>query len=472
MPSPEPAPGFRAAGSFRDPFGYVFTKGGVLYRRVEPAGAASYDLFMASGLKGELVRRGWLIDHVEVDPDPGAHRVLRPMRIPMVSWPYEWPFGALRAAALLTLDIAKCALEYGLALRDASAYNVQFLGARPVFIDTLSFGEYREGEPWAAYGQFCRHFLAPLALMSFRDPRLGWLLRYGMDGLPLDLARDLLPWTARLRPGILVHIQLHSRYGGRRPRDCEAQIAQGRQALGARLSKRALLGLMESLRSAVSSLFWTPSGTTWSEYYSRSNYTDDAMAAKERMVRDLVVRCPTRAMVWDLGSNTGRMLAAALPDGSRGVALDSDAAAVESGWRDASGREDTGTLYLVQDLANPSPAQGWAQSEREGLVERGPADVVLALALVHHLAIGNNTSLRQVADLFARLGRHAIVEFVPKQDTQVTRMLAGREDIFADYDEAGFESAIRTRFEVVERAPIPGTCRSLWRLSRLPEAPA
>jgi ribosomal protein L11 methylase PrmA len=227
--------------------------------------------------------------------------------------------------------------------------------------------------------------------------------------------------------------------------------------------------MLESLRSAVGSLSWRPSGTIWADYYSSSSYTDDALNAKARMVAELVARCPERSMVWDLGSNTGKMLDAALPAGSLGVALDSDPAAVEIGWRDASGRGDTRVLHLVQDLVNPSPSQGWAQSEREGLLERGPADVVLALALVHHLAIGNNASLRQVADLLARLGRHAVVEFVPKQDSQVRRMLSGREDIFPDYDEAGFESAMRTRFDVEERVPIPATERTLWRLSRRQE---
>lgn len=472
MSGPEADRGIRTAASFRDPFGHVFTRDGVLYRRVEPAGAASYDRLLASGLKDELVRRGWLVDHVEVEPEPGAHRVLRPERIPMLSWPYEWSFGALRAAALLTLDVARAALDRGLILRDASAYNVQFRGARPVFIDTLSFGEYREGEPWSAYGQFCRHFLAPLALVSCRDARLAGLLRVGLDGIPLDLACGLLPWSTLARHGLLVHLHLHTRFGGREPKDAEAQIEKGRRARRARLPRQALLGMLESLRSAVASLSWTPSGTTWAEYYARSSYADAALEAKERAVRDLVARCPARAMVWDLGSNTGRMLVAALPADSLGVALDSDPAAVELGWRDADRRGDARTLHLVQDLVNPSPNQGWAQSEREGLAERGPADVVLALALVHHLAIGNNVSLRQVADLLARLGRNAIVEFVPKQDGQVERMLSGRDDIFSGYDEAGFEAAMRARFEVEERIPIPGTGRTLWRLSRREDRPS
>ncbi len=469
MPSPDPARRVRAAASFRDPFGYVFTKNGVVYRRVEPAGASSYDRLLASGLMAELVRRGCLVDHVEVEPEAGAHRILRPEQIPVLSWPYEWSFGALRAAALLTLEVATCALEYGLVLRDASAYNVQFRGAQPVFIDTLSFGEYREGEPWAAYGQFCRHFLAPLALMAYRDVRLGWLLRVGIDGVPLDLVRKLLPWSALARPGILMHLHLHAGHGDRRPRDAAAQITLGREARRAYLPKRAFLGILESLRSTVTSLSWTPSGTTWAAYYATSGYSAESLGAKERAVRELVARCPERATIWDLGSNTGRMLDAALPDGSLGVAFDSDPAAVEIGWREASRRKDTRSLYLVQDLVNPSPAQGWAQTEREGLLERGPADVVLALALVHHLAIGNNVPFLKVADLLARLGRNAVVEFVPKRDMQVERMLSGREDVFAGYDEAEFEAALRTKFDVEERIPVPETERSLWRLSLRPE---
>src|SRR5579862_2850751 len=191
----------RVGGSFRDPSGFLFVHDGTVYRQINPAGADNYDRFMASGLSAALTRRGDLVAHEEVDlpaPDPPAHRIIRPAQIPFVSYPYEWSFGQLKAAALLTLAIQRTALDHGQVLRDASAYNVQFAHGKPIFIDTLSFGAYQEGPPWIAYQQFCKHFLAPLALMAKVDIELSQLLRVHIDGIPLALASKLLPLSTRL----------------------------------------------------------------------------------------------------------------------------------------------------------------------------------------------------------------------------------------------------------------------------------
>ncbi len=455
----------RVPGSFRDPHGFVFLRDGVVFRQVQPAGGEDYDRLMSSGLYAALVARRLLVEHVEEPGGNGAHKILRPEQLRFLSWPFEWPFGALQAAAVLTIDVAIAALAHGMVLRDASGYNVQFRGAAPVFIDTLSFGTYREGEPWVAYGQFCRHFLAPLALMARVDVRLASLLRSHIDGLPLDLTSSLLPWHSWLSPGLLVHLHGHARFKTK-PTDSDSQIARGKAAKRASVSKTGLLGLLDSLRSIVSGLSWRPKGTTWGSYYSETNYSGDAISAKERLVTELVARCPANGIVWDLGGNTGRMLKAALPTGSYGVALDIDPLAVQLGFQESTGNQETRVVHLLADFSNPSPSQGWAEKERAGLVERGPADVALALALVHHLVIGNNVPLVHLAAFLASIACHVVIEFVPKDDSQVIRMLSGREDIFSDYHEDGFQAAMRTQFDVAERVCIPNTSRTLWRLDR------
>ena len=201
--------------SFRDPSGFLFTRDGVLYRQVNQVYAEDYRKLMDSGLYAKLVKAGLLIPHTEVDIEPAnkklAFKVLCPEYVPFISYPYEWSFGQLKDAALATLSIQKRALKAGMVLKDASAYNIQFQRGKPTLIDTLSFEIYQEGEPWVAYRQFCQHFLAPLALMAYQDVRLSQLLRVYIDGIPLDLASELLPARTRWNLGLATHIHLHAR---------------------------------------------------------------------------------------------------------------------------------------------------------------------------------------------------------------------------------------------------------------------
>ncbi|HOW91704.1 MAG TPA: hypothetical protein PK883_05240, partial [Anaerolineaceae bacterium] len=206
----------RIGASFRDPSGFIFKRGGVLYRQVNRAYQKAYDKLMSGGLYAGLTADGLLIPHEEVDEPPAdpelVYKIIRPQVVPFISYPYEWSFTQLKDAALLTLAAARSALEQGMVLKDASAYNIQFVGGKPVLIDTLSFDLYKEGAPWDAYRQFCQHFLAPLALASLVDIRLIQLLRVYIDGIPLDLASALLPGRTKFGlAGLAVHIHLHAR---------------------------------------------------------------------------------------------------------------------------------------------------------------------------------------------------------------------------------------------------------------------
>lgn len=450
-------------GSFRDPSGYVARVDGRLHRVVQPEGAAAYDLLMSSGLYAALVAKGWLVAHEEVDlPIAGAHRVLRPELVPFISHPYEWCFGQLQAAALLTLDLARTALDHGLELRDASAYNVQFVGARAVFIDTLSFGPYTEGSPWVAYGQFCRHFLAPLALMSRVDVGLSQLLRVYIDGVPLPLASSILPATSWMSPSLAFHLHMHARSTVRHADDAAAPKATGG------FSRAALIGMLDSLRGLVASMAWTPSGTEWAEYYDNTNYTKASEADKEAAVDAALARVAADGYpverVWDLGANTGKFSAIAARHAPYVLSFDIDPGAVERHYRAQVRDNGARVLPLLQDLTNPSSGIGWDGAERASLQGRGPADVAMALALIHHLAISNNVPLRRIADFFAGVARHLILEFVPKEDSQVRRLLATRPDIFPSYTIEGFEAAFSERFDIVERRPIAASARTLFLL--------
>jgi hypothetical protein len=445
-------------GSFRDPSGFLFWHQGVLYRQVNGAYQEHYDHLIASGLYRELLAAGLLIGHEECDLKlariRAAYKIIRPALVPFISYPYEWCFSQLKDAALLTLDIQKKALEHGMSLKDASAYNVQFMHGRPMLIDTLSFEKYPEGRPWVAYRQFCQHFLAPLALMAHRDVRLNQLSRLHLDGVPLDLAGSLLPARTRFKFSLLSHIHLHARS---QKRYADKPVKSKQRPM----SRFALLALLNSLENAVRKLRWQPRGSEWAEYYGHTNYSDQALEFKEKLVADFLERLQPRH-VWDIGANTGVFSRLASGRGIPTVALDIDAAAVEKNYRRCLQDNEKFLLPLVGDITNPSPGIGWENGERMSLLQRGPVDTILALALVHHLAISNNLPLAKIADFFSRLCRDLILEFIPKSDSQVQRLLATRDDIFPDYHAAGLEKEFLPYFTIEHREPIAQSERILY----------
>jgi hypothetical protein len=456
----------RIEGSFRDPSGHVFRRNGTLYRQINRRSRDDFAALTSSGLYDELTAESLLIPHRDVDlalaDTEDAYAVIEPEPLEFVSYPYEWCFGQLKDAALLTLDIERRALERGMTLRDATAYNVQFRGAQPVFIDTLSLGKQAEDEPWVAYRQFCEHFLAPLALMALRDIRCSHLLRHHLNGIPLDLASQMLPGRTYARFGLLLHVHMHSRaqrrYEGNR-------AAEAVKRSGGSMSRDALLKLIDNLRATIERLTWDPSGTEWADYVSDNNYSGVASDSKATTVREMLgsLRPST---VWDLGANTGQFSRVAAEVVESVVSFDLDPAAVERNYRAARRDRTDRILPLVLDLTNPSAAQGWAHTERQSLEQRGPADAVLALALIHHLAISNNVPLPGIADYFARLGRALVIEFVPKSDSQVKRLLASREDVFPFYTEEGFVAAFERRFEIRSVANVHESDRQLFLMMR------
>jgi hypothetical protein len=448
--------------SFRDPAGYVFRRDGVLYRAIRESVRAHYDMLMSSGLYNELVAANLLVPHAEValkGNRPGdIDKVIRPEEIPFISYPYEWSFSQMRDAALTTLEIEKRALRSGMTLIDASAYNIQFRKARPILIDTLSLRRSVDGEPWTAYGQFCRHFLAPLALMSLKDIRLGQLLRVHLDGIPLDLASSLLPFRTRRRLSLLLHIHIHAK-SQKRFEARSVGVPRGK------VSRQARLGLVDSLESGIKKLHWRAAGTEWADYYEDTNYTADGLADKRKAVEEFIAEVRPRT-VWDLGGNIGTFSRIAAAAGATTVSFDIDPACVETNYLRVRAEEEENLLPLLLDLSNPSPGVGWENKERMTLLERGPADAVLALALIHHLAIGNNVPLGAAARFFARAGRHLLVEFVPKSDSQVCRLLVTREDIFDAYTREGFERAFGEVFVLKRRVPLSGSDRALYVMER------
>ena len=450
------------ASSFRDPSGFVFYRGESLCRQINLCYKEDYDYLINSGLYQSLVSQELLVRHEEIKIDTSesdeVYKIIRPEFIPFISYPYEWSYSQLKDAALTTLKIQKNAFKFGMSLKDCSAYNIQFLRGKPIFIDTLSFEKYKDNDPWVAYRQFCQHFLAPLALMSLTDIRLNQLLRIYIDGVPLDLASSLLPLKSRFRFSLLCHIHLHAK--SQKHYENKTVRKNGRK-----IGRLSFLGLLDSLETAVSRMKWQAKNTEWAEYYNNTNYSQDSLEHKKRIICDFLDEIDATS-VWDLGANDGLFSRIASDRGINVVSLDADPSAVENNYLTCIKNGTTNILPLLMDLINPSGGLGWENSERMSLFERCPVDTVFALALIHHLAISNNSPFSRIASFFSRICTNLIIEFVDKSDSQVQRLLCSREDIFHSYTPDIFKEAFTQYFRILDSENIRGTKRTLFLMQR------
>jgi ribosomal protein L11 methylase PrmA len=450
-------------GSFRDPSGHLYYSGGLLYRQINTVYRDNYEKLMRSGLYEQLVQQRLLIPHVEVGLEnlesDEVYRIIKPEKINFISYPYEWSFSQLKDAAITTLEIQKNALQFGMSLKDASAYNIQFAEGSPILIDSLSFEKYSEGKPWIAYHQFCQHFLAPLALVSYKDIRLNQLLRIYLDGIPLDLASSLLPTATLFRFSMLFHIHLHSK--------SQQHFADKKiKKTGRKISRRAFEGLIDSLKSSISRLRWKPKGTEWADYYDDTNYSDEGLRHKKEIVADFLEKANPYS-AWDFGANLGMFSRIAASRGIKTISFDIDPGAVEKNYLECIAKNEKDILPLLIDLTNPSPAIGWENRERMTLLERSPVEMVLALALVHHLAITNNVPIKMIASFLYEICRWLIIEFIPKNDSQVLRLLRSREDIFPNYSKEAFEFEFKQFFKIRNSVKIKGSERTLYLMEKL-----
>ncbi|NSW92777.1 MAG: SAM-dependent methyltransferase, partial [Firmicutes bacterium] len=447
--------GNRLPSSFRDPGGYIFEEHGKLFRHINKSCLEDFLFFMDSGLYDRLAAERKIVKHEQVFSDEN-HIIIEPEKIPFITYPYEWSLSQYKDAALLTLELAAVALEYDMILKDASAYNIQFNEGHPVLIDTLSFTRYKEGTPWVAYRQFCQHFLAPIALMALKDPRLSQMMRVYIDGVPLDLASKLLPAKTKFDFGLQLHIHQHARQQLKHASD------SGNITKNIKISKASLIAILDHLRSTIKKLNKRSGTTQWVSYYQNMhNYSEEAFSEKINIVRQFLRQTNAR-LVCDMGANVGVFSAIASENAKLVVAYDIDHDAVDVHYNSLKRSGIHNVVPAVLDIANPSPAIGWALRERMSTFERGNFDCVMALAIIHHICISGNVPLDMAAETFATLGKWLIIEFVPKSDSQVKKLLSTREDIFSEYNERGFEDAFSQKFEIISKSVVTGNERAIY----------
>lgn len=452
------------AASFRDPSGHVYLTEGRVFRTVMPRAVEDFLFVRSTGLIEKLISRGQLIPETIVDNDmlkgtvAGASYVLEHPLLTFVSYPYEWPFAALKSAALLHLEVQLAALEHGVTLSDATAYNIQFRGANPLFIDSLSFRRYREGEFWLGHRQFCEQFLNPLLLRAVIGMSHNGWYRGDMDGISSDCLSRVLPSLRKLSLNILTHVVLPARFQAQRDSEQKAKrVVKQRQ-----LPLAAFKQILEGLRKWIIRLEPRERNTTvWQDYARNNSYTPEETQKKREFVKSFAESLPG-AIVWDIGCNVGDYASVALEAGVGGVVgFDYDQGALDLAFNRAQ-TEDLNFQPLFMDVANPAPSQGWAQVERRGLAQRANPDGLIALALIHHLAIEKNVPLGAAVEWLIGLAPVGVIEFVPKTDRMVQSLLQLREDVFDDYTEDSFVHAVRQRAEIVQSRTVSVSGRQLF----------
>ena len=458
----------RNPGSFRDPGGGVYHHHGRVFRYLTVQGLADYRALADSGLLQILIDQGAVIptselaaeDAHQLGLDSSQQLIREHEPIPFVSYMYEWSFELLQAGALQYLAALRLAIQHDFILKDATAFNTQFRGSVPTMIDVSSFEPHIPGRPWAGYAQFCRMFLNPLLLQSLvGEPYQRWL-RSSIEGIPPAQLSPRLPLRRRFRKDVFIHVIAQAWMGNRFQGDQAALKSVANQ----QVSEKTLNKLIDQLERTISGLSRPGASSNWTDYEADCHYHDEAAAAKRAFVESVLhERRPS--LVWDLGCNRGEYSALAARAGSYVVAMDGDEQVV-GGVAHRTDMDHSRVLPLVMDLTNPSPAQGWGQTERQGLTERGPADLAFALALIHHLALSGGVPLGGVVEWLAQNARSAVIEFVPLGDPMAQRLLATRLDQPDGYDEPTFRNALERHFRIIRVESLPRSGRTLYAVTR------
>jgi hypothetical protein len=442
----------RDSASFRDLSGHIFYKGDSIFRGINYSFKENYDFLINSGLYQQLIQHELLIPHAEVNENDAFYKTIQPQKIEFISYPYEWTFGQWKDAALLTLDVQILSLNNGMSLKDASSFNVQFNNGRAVFIDTLSFEKYVDNIPWKAFGQFTKHFLGPLVLMNYTTNEMGKFFKNYIDGIPVEIVSKLLPLRSYFNINVLLSIHLQARY--------VKNAKDNLKVIHPNLSLKSLLNMLTMIRQFILGMKPIKS-SYWINYYESNSYLKLEDSQKKQLVEQTMQKFNPET-VWDLGCNTGAYSLIASANNASVIAFDSDHDSVENLYKYVNINK-LNVLPLVMDFSNPSSAIGWAECERKSLSKRGPAEMVLALALIHHLRITEGIPLQEIALwLINIVSKALVIEFIPKNDPQVKRLLLNREDVFEDYSINEFEKIFSNLFRLISKDLITETGRVIF----------
>ena len=454
------------AGSFRDRSARIFYQDGRVFRTMSDEALKNFRAISAIPFFSDAMKRASIVRTQEVPMSsvsiPGGvgrwAGVLEHERIPFVSYPYEWSFGMLKDAALLHLDLMQMALDADFIPKDSSAYNIQFRGARPVFIDIASFEPVKAAELWVGYRQFCQMFLFPLMLQCYRHVPFQTWMRGNIDGIDVPDIAGLMTFRDLFRPGVFKHVYLHSKLQAH-AKPSQTSIKVEIEAIG--FHKEMIKANVSGLRKIIEKLCLPVEKSVWVNYAEDNSYPDNDAQAKKVFIEE-VVKQKRRPLIWDLGCNAGVFSRLASKNSNYVIAMDYDHATVERLYSELKSEESDNILPLVVNLANPSPNHGWRGLERKDLISRGKPDLVLALALIHHIVIAANIPLKEFVGWLGSLKSELVIEFITKDDEMVKTLLANKEDNYSDYNQELFEDCMRKYYTIERKIDLKSGKRALY----------
>jgi 2-polyprenyl-3-methyl-5-hydroxy-6-metoxy-1,4-benzoquinol methylase len=438
--------------SFRDPDSSLSYDQSFYYRKISSNYERHYDHFIHSGLKDRLLQEELILPFVELieqAPQSGfSPRVLRTDILPFVSYPYEWSFSQFKQAALLTLKINQLALEYNMILKDASMFNVQFIGCTPVFIDLASFEIYEQDTPWKGYYQFCKHFYGPLFLAAKKNILLPKLLQYFLDGIPLKEVVSLCSWNHFLNSGAFLHLYLHA--------TGEGKIVDG--SIEKKVAKKQLSTIFAHLESAITNLTIKQKQTVWDDYNQNNNYEIQSQQHKVKIIKSFLDQIEGDKAL-DIGANDGLYSQLLVDKGMYTLVVDIDELAIDRAF--TTNYKNSKFHPLQMNLVNPTPAIGWNNIERKSFWDRCQVDVIQALAIVHHLVITHDISFEAIAKKLAQHTHYLIIEFVAPEDSQAKILLQNKPHHKVGYTQINFEKSFKNYFKLIDNKKIIGAKREL-----------
>lgn len=442
--------------SFRDPSGFIYEKDGTIYRFVAADYRQDYDLLMKSGLAEELLKKRLLLPFTELSENHTGradwYKTLQPQQLPFLSYAWEWSFEQLKDAALTTLNICRLALQKGMILKDATPTNTQLVDGRYKLIDTLSLETYKEGESWVAYRQFCECFLNPLLIAVHTGMEVHKLMLSYPDGVPAAVTSSLLPFKTKLNASVYLHVHLQAKMGAKQSVE-QKQTAR-------KITRKNIDQILQNLHNCISGLNLPKQATTWNNYYSETILSEKYFFEKKKLVSSLLESIEYSSVL-DLGANEGEFSLLCKNDAML-ISTDFDSDCINRLYKRIKEEKRTNIYPVVIDLTYPSPSLGWMNNERPAFFKRTTADVCMALALIHHLAIPKNITFEQLVAFFASVCKVLIIEFVPKSDPKVAGMLQWRKDIFGNYNEELFEQAFSQLFELEKKMSVQGSERTMY----------
>jgi hypothetical protein len=452
-------------GSFRDRNGRVFYAQGKTFRSLSDTAYTHWKMLLGTEFFSRKMNAGKIIatrqaDSIAINSDSddawAAHLIHQ--TIPFISYPYEWSFSMLKDAALLHLELLLDALEENMILKDSSAYNIQWTGVNPVFIDIPSFEALPAGEPWVGYRQFCQLFLYPLLLQAYKDVDFHSFLRGNIEGIDPVQMNNLMSLRDTFRPGVLTNIRLQAKLQnqfGKTAKNVKKELKS------AGFNKDLITANVKRIRKLVTTLRWGASESQWSAYTETHSYTDSDQGRKAAFIENIAAT-KNYTLVWDIGCNTGKFSRIAASHADYVVAMDADHLCIDHLYRALQDEDLKNILPLYMNLADPSPDLGWRGLERKSLTMRGTPDLILCLALIHHAVISANIPVQDFVDWLASLDSSIIIEFVSKDDVMVQTLLRNKEDQYDDYTPEHFEKVLARSFDVRRTEKLGSGTRQLY----------